>query len=430
MTSKDRRIVVTGVGPLSAIGIGKTDFWNGIIEKKNNVTLEEHNLGNEYFESYYIHKMNNFNIKDFGINNSSLEEIKTWKAGSQSLDLEHLLAAIKLAMDDSKLQPDEGHDTGILLAHEHPGLESFFSEIIDQSFEVLKDKPYLTKKDYYKYLYSNTSKSAYDLQTFMFLFHVAKVFNIHGFSLFVNNACSSGLYAIEAAAQIIKSEKNDVMIVAAADNPGIYINQWLKNVGLYAHDGKIKPFAKNRNGFICGQGGAAVVLEELEHARRRNAQIYCEYIGGGFCLESWKVTLPKVGQRFYKNVIIQSLHEGKINADEVDLINAHGVATSVMDQYEAQAIRSVFGEEIEQPFVSAFKPYFGHNLGGCALLETVLLLLAMENNLIPAILNCEEVDPILRINIPRNHIERELRTTLKLCASFAGFNAAALFRKI
>jgi 3-oxoacyl-[acyl-carrier-protein] synthase II len=430
MQSKDRRIVVTGLGPLSAIGTGKTDFWNGIIERKTSVVLEENPLGDEYSENYYIHKMKNFNIKNFGIDNFALEDIKTWKNGSQSIDLEYLLAVIKLALDDSKLQLDEGHDTGIILAHEHPGLESFFSEIIDQSYQILKDRPYLTKKDYFKCLYSFTSRSAYDLQTFMFLYHVAKAFNIHGFSLFINNACSSGLYAIETAAQIIKSAKNDVMIVAAVDKPSIYINQWLKIAGLYADDGIIKPFAKKRNGFICGQGGAALVLEELEYAKKRNAHIYSEYIGGGFSLESWKVTLPNVGQSFYKNVMIQSFKEGNINADQVDLINAHGVATNVMDQYEAEAIRAVFGEEISQPIVSAFKPYIGHNLGGCALLETALLLLVMENSIVPSVLNCEEVDPKLRINVPRENIETEICTALKLCSSFAGFDAAALFRKI
>jgi 3-oxoacyl-[acyl-carrier-protein] synthase II len=183
------------------------------------------------------------------------------------------------------------------------------------------------------------------------------------------------------------------MIVAAVDYPDIYRNYWLKNIGLYAEDGIIKPFDKNRNGFVCGQGGAALVLEDFEHARKRNAHIYAEYLGGGFALESWKVTLPKIGGLFYQETIESALKKTNLKPKDIDLINSHGVATNIMDQYEAEAISAIFGEEKNQPIISAFKPYVGHNLGGCALLETAMLLLSLEHNIVPPVLNCEQIDP-------------------------------------
>ena len=430
VSPSNKRIAITGIGPLSAIGIGKDDLWNGIVNKKSGVEFENQHLPSGDVDSFHTYKINNFNINGFGLNNDVLNEINVWKNGVDSIDLFYFLATIKLAIDDSCLRVGDGDDIGIVLAHEHPGLESFYADFFDSSFSLMKDRPDLTKKEYVELLYSSFSKSAYDLQTFMFLYHTAKVFGIHGFSLLLNNACSSGLFAIEAATQAIKSGKADVMIVSAVDNPGVFINSWLKNVGLYAEDGLIKPFAKNRNGFICGQGGAALVLEELEHAINRNAHIYAEYLGGGFSLESWKVTLPDVGGSYYKDSIIRSLEESKINAKNIDLINAHGVATNIMDQYEAEAIRAIFGEGENQPFVNAFKPYVGHNLGGCALLETAMLLLVMEHNIIPPVLNYEQDDPKIKLNIARDKVAYDVNTALKICSSFAGFDAAAVFRKI
>jgi len=425
---QNKRVVITGIGPLTSIGIGKDDLWEGVVKRRKGVVLEKPVVGDEYLRDYFVYKIENFDIKKFGLSNYVLEEIRLWKNSIESIDLNYLLAVVKLALDDSKLQVDNRDDVGIVLAHESPGLESFYSEILNRSFKTLKDKPELTKKKYFESLYSFCSKSAYELQTFMFLYHVAKMFDIHGFSLFINNACSSGLYAIETAAQIIKSGKNNVMVVAAVDY--IYRNYWLKEAGLYAEDGIIKPFAKNRNGFVCGQGGAALVLEELGHAKKRNAHIYAEYLGGGFSLESWKVTLPRIGDLFYQKSIEYALKETNLKPTDIDLINSHGVATNIMDQYEADAIRAVFGEEKKQPIVSAFKPYVGHTLGACALLETAMLLLVLENNVIPPVLNCEHVDPKLRINVITESIELEINTALKICSSFAGFDAAAVFRKI
>ncbi|MDP3142701.1 MAG: beta-ketoacyl synthase N-terminal-like domain-containing protein [Candidatus Omnitrophota bacterium] len=427
---KNRRVVVTGIGPLSAIGIGKEVLWKSIIEKKQGVILDKHFIGDELLESFFIYKMSGFDIHSFGIDTVALEDIKSWKAGEENLDLYYFLAAIKLALDDSKIEFNKGSQLGLVLAHENPGLEQFYSNVFKKSFKLLKNNKNLTEKEHFEALYSSCSKSAYDLQTFMFLYHVAKVFNIHGYSLFINNACTSGLYAIEAASQIIKSGKNKVVAVAAVDNPGLYRCLWLKKQGLYAEDGKIKPFAKDCNGFVCGQGGASLVLEDLEHAKKRNAKIYAEYLGGGFSLESWKVTLPNVSLNFYKDAIIQSLIQSRLKCEEVDLVNAHGVATSIIDQYEARAIREVFGNSKKRPFVNAFKPYIGHNLGGCALLELAILLIALEKDFIPPVLNCEVVNPKLKINVVRESISKRIDTVMKICCGFGGFDGAVIFRKI
>lgn len=393
------------------------------------MALDKVSKEGEGFESFYMHTVKKFDINEFGLESNILEELNAWKEKEDHTDLDYFLAVIKLAVDDAHLQIGNGYDVGLVLAHENPGMESFFSEVFQRSYDILKEKRDLDKDKYIQHLYSSLSKEAYDLQTFMYLYHTARIFNIHGFSLFVNNACSSGLYAIETAAQSIQSGKNSKMIVAAVDDPGIYRNAWLKNAGLYAEDGMIRPFAANRNGFVCGQGGAAIIMEELECAQKRNAHIYAEYMGGGFRLESWKVTLPNIAEKYYEDAIAQALKQSETEPSDIDLINAHGVATKIMDQYEAEAISAVFGDREDMPFVNAFKPYIGHTLGSCALIETAMLLLAMEHNFVPHVLNCDQIDPDLNINVVREGFELDINAVLKISSSFAGYDGAAVFRK-
>lgn len=427
---RSKRVVITGVGPLCSIGEGKAEVWESIKNARTKVELEKVYLDDQYLVSFYKHKISNFDIRKFRIDNSRINEIKQWKEGEEITDLYFLLASIKLALDDSCIKFENEDNVGLIITHENPGLEPFLSKIIKNSFEIFKTNKNITKKNFFKRIYRLCDRSAYDLQTFMFLFHVAKIFNIHGFSLYINNACASGLFALEAASQIIKSGRNKAVIVAGSDYPGVYKYIWLNEIGLYAKDGKIKPFAKNSNGFIFGDGGAALILEDLEYARKRKAHIYAEYVGGGFSLENWKVTLPNVSQNFYKNAIAQSLKQSKIKPEQIDLINAHGVGTNIIDQYEARAITDIFGQKFERPFISAFKPYVGHNLGSCALLESAILLLALENNFVPPILNCDEVNPMLRIKIAKEGIySNKTNIALKISCGFGGYDGAVVFRK-
>lgn len=427
---KEKRVVITGIGPISAIGIGKNDLWQAIVDKKQGISQKVYNIDNISYEKYFIYAIDNFDINDYNIDEASLQEILTWKKGEKDIDLNYFLASIKLALDDSKLDYIGRNDFGLVLSHENPGLEDFYSKIFEKSYTLIKENPSLDRKKYFQLLYDAFSSKAYDLQTFMFLYHIAKVFGIHGYSLFINNACSSGLYTIEAASQIIKSGKNKVVIVAAVDNPGVYRHLWLSKQGMCAEDGVIKPFAKDRHGFICGQGGAALVLEDYDYAYQRGANVYAEYLGGGFSLESWKVTFPNVSKNFYRDCIIEALRQSKTKNSEVDLINAHGVATNIIDQYEARAISEVFGYNKQQPLVTAFKPNVGHNLGGCALLELAIALLALQSNMAVAILNHKPVDTKLKLNIVTENISCNMRVLLKTCCGFGGFDAACIFKKV
>ncbi len=426
-----KRVVITGIGPLASPGIGKDKFWQGLLQGKTGLKLEECFIGGELWEKFYLHKLENFDINKFGLDENSLDQMKVWKEGEEVTDLYFLIAALKLALDDSGLTVDPDDNTmSCIVTHENPGLEQYFNKIIDIAYDVLKNNKDISKKGFAEELHRRSIKSSFDLQTFMALFHVMKAFGIHGYSLYTNNACASGIYSIETASQIIKCGRNDVVVLVAADCPRIYKYLWFRDLNMYAKDGKMKPFAKDANGFVLGDGAVGIVLEDFEHARKRNAKIYAEYLGGGFSQEGWKVTVPMAGSDSYPKAIKEALQFSGIEKDEIDLACLHGASNLGIDRYEAKALTDVFGENPQKPLITTFKPYIGHNLGGSALLETAILLLCLDNNVILPVLNTKEVAPKTKIDIVKEKVNKKLRTVLKTCCAFAGFNAAAVFRKI
>lgn len=428
-----KRIVVTGIGPIGSCGIGKEDFWQGILKKRTNVQLEKYKLDGELWAEFPLHKVDGFDISKFGIDKEKLEDIRAWKDGEEIVDLNYLLAAVKLALDDSKLDfSAEDNGIALVLAHENLGLMDFGFKVSNLAYESLIDKKRseLSKKDFFDGFFHKFLKSGYDVQTFADLFHVARTFNIHNYSLFINNACASGLYAYEAAAQIIKNNQAKAVVIAASDHPEIYKYIWFRELGIYASDGLIKPFCQNSNGLVFGDGGAGVVLEDFEHAQKRKAPIYAEYLGGGFDLEGWKITVPELGSQSYQRAISKAFEQSGIRKEDIDLVCPHGVGSGPIDYYESKAITDTFGKFPKKPAITAFKPYVGHNLGSSALLESAVLLLSLKNDIIPLTLNCEKIDPRFNIDLVKEEKKAKLSTVMKICCAFAGFNAAAIFRKI
>ena len=424
-TLKNRRVVITGVGPISAIGFGKNDLWNSIIKARTGLAQQEFKVNGELWDKFWLHKINDFNINNFKIDPQALKDISNWKQGKPDQDLFYLLAAVKLALVDSKVSYNhENNNIGLFLTVEHPGFEPFMVDLLEEAMACSTS----SKKEIYDHLFKTLVQNGYDLQTFMYLYLVSKAFGLHGYSLFTSNACASGLFSLESAARQIKLGGSDIAIVAGGDYCNtMFKHRWFNEKGLYAEDGKIKPFSSDANGIVLGDGASALVLEELNHAKKRKAQIYAEYLGGGFSLEGWKVTLPQLGSTSYQDAIKQSLKIAGLKPKDIDLINPHGVGIKITDRYEAKAITDIFGEN-KTP-VTAFKPYVGHNLGGSAILETIILLIAMQKNLIPATLNCASLENKYNIPVVRKSTKKPLKTAMKLSCGFAGYNAAAIFRK-
>ena len=426
------RIAITGIGPVSSIGIGKDCFWQNMLQQKINVELEKIFVDNLIWHEFYTHKVSNFNILNFGIDKEKLNDIKEWKEGEEVVDLNYLIASIKLALDDSNTDYNQKNNgVALVLAHENLSLMPFLYKISNMAYDMLIDRKRdnFPRRDYLEASYRSSLKGGYDIQAFANLFHIGRIFNISEYSLFINNACASGLYAIETASQIIKNGQAKIVVVASSDYPDVYKYIWFKELGIYSKDGKIRPFSKDANGIVFGGGGVGLVLEDMDYARQRNAHIYGEYIGGGFDMEGWKITVPKIGSDSYQKAIQKAFKQANIINRDIDFLCSHGIGSRAIDYYEAKAITDIFGKRSEKLLISAFKPYFGHNLGASALLETAVLLLALKNNIIPPTLNADNIDSRYSISLVTKPVKAKINIALKICCAFAGFNAASIFRR-
>jgi len=428
--NKEKKVVITGIGPIASTGIGKHNFWQGIVNKRTGLELVEYYAGDDLWESFFLHRIKKFDINNFGIDSDDLEYIENWKECHIDMDLQYLLASVKLALDDSKIDYKKvaKDKLTLVVSHENPAMECFYENMFKELFAKFKTKLKINEKKFYNDIYRRLVKSGYETQAFMYLFHIARTFNMHKYSLFINNACASGLYAIEAAKDMIMLNKVPMVVVVAGDHPNIFKHLWFKMIGMYEPDGKIKPFSKHSKGLVMGEGAAGLVLEDYEHAKERGAHIYAEYLGGGFRLEGWKVTIPQIGGTSYQEAITEALERSNVKKGEIDLVCTHAPGTIAANNYEAQAIMDIFGN-FRVP-ATAFKPYVGHNLGGSALLETIILLLTMENGFIPPVLNTTEIDSRVKIDLLREKRDIKLRFVLKLCCAFAGYNAALIFKKL
>ncbi len=426
------QVFITGLGPVSSLGCGKRDFWTGILNKNINLKKEKHFFDDGNEECFYNYKIKEFGSELLKLKNCDLKETRAWKEGFVPVDFEYLISAIDLAFHDSKLKGLRGKSRiGLVLFHENLGFGAFYNKFFDLITKYqnqLRGK--LSKEEIVKFFYNDLKKAAYDLQTFTTLFHVQRLFDLHDFSLFINNACCSGLYAIEVAADMIRTKKCDCVVVAGSDAVDIYKYLWFKELGIYSPDGFLRPFSLNRNGLVIGEGAAAIVLEESTHAIKRGANIYAEYSGGWFSSESWKMNFPAVGQNYYADTIKKCIEVSGLKKEEIDIVCSHGTGTKVFDEYEARAMINVFGKNFQKPFVSAFKSYIGHTLGISALIETIILLLAMQKHVIPETLFFDEKDKKNNIPIIQKTLQVETRHALKICSSFAGFDGACMFKRV
>jgi 3-oxoacyl-(acyl-carrier-protein) synthase len=423
-----KRVVVSGIGCLSSMGIGKELLWEALLNQHPNYVLEKYFIDGTFVGEFYKFKINNFDINNFHVDRSILDEIEAWTGNPKNFDLYYLAAAISLSLIDTQLNVNNCGYASLILAHENPGLEYLCENFVKN---IIKSKGKTFYEIFHNFFELN-NRNAYETQSFMFLYHLSKLFGIHGQSLIINNACASGLYAIETAAHLIRSGKTDIAIVAASDNPGIFKQFWLKEAGLYAEDGEIKPFAKKRNGFVLGDGASSLILEDFASAKKRNAHIYAEYLGGGFNQEAWKVSSPCITASYYCDAISGALTNANLRIDQIDLINAHGVGTKTSDFYEAKSFLELFrNKKSKKTMINALKPYIGHNLGGSSLLELAICLISLEKGIILPIINTEEIDSVLSSNFVIDKIRRiPINNILKSCCGFGGYNGAVVFQKI
>jgi 3-oxoacyl-[acyl-carrier-protein] synthase II len=269
--------------------------------------------------------------------------------------------------------------------------------------------------------------------------HISIKYGFRGPNYATVSACASSTNAISDAFNLIRLGKADMMIAGGSEAGicevsvgGFNAAQALSTNNENASTAS-RPFDKTRDGFVMGEGGAGLMLEEYEHAKARGAKIYAEIIGCGMTADAYHITAPHPEGLGARNVMRQAIEDAGIKLEEVDYINVHGTATPLGDIAELKAIQQLFGEHAYKLNISATKSMVGHLLGAAGAVEALACIFAIQNGIIPPTINFKEEDPEIdyKLNLTLNKAQkRDVKVTLSNTFGFGGHNSSVLFRKI
>ena len=421
MNSPENDVVITGVGPVTSIGIGAEALWSSLAAGRSNVGMRTLMVDLGLPVELPVASMPpEPQVAGLG---RHLEFLAGQECAGYR-DLAYALLAIELALADAKLEYDHGHnDIGMVQAFEAPGVE----RTVGRLFEMMSG-PLPT--DGPPRVYDHLSPYFYSMQPFLYLHLAGKAFGLHGFSTSVHNACSSGGFALEVAAQQIRAGRAEVMLVVGGEAFDTAVRlEWFRRLELYACDRRMRPFDPESSGFYVGEGAAAIVLESAAHAAQRGARPYAKYLGGGFAQQGWKQTIPDVRAARLRDVITRALAATGVAAADVDLVVPHGASTLLSDGYEAACLAQALDSEARKAVATVFKPYVGHMLASSSLIETVCTLLAIKEQAVPATLHSNGDRVKLAVPLATTFTEHPVQIAVKLSTGFTGHDAASLFAR-
>ena len=402
--AKNTRVVVTGIGILSSIGIGIDEFWKNLVAGKSGISKVT-GFDTTNFRTHQAGEVKNFNPGRF-------MERPEKRGGATQL----LLAAMKLAIKDayldlSRFKPSETGTIIGITAGEPKHFEKMAQIIIDKGVESVP--PSLIAEGSIK-----------SLSTV-----IGCEFGLRGFNIIISTACSASNYAIGYGHDLLKQGRAKVMFCGGAESLSRIAFTGFNRLFAVTPDDKCRPFDKNRQGMILGEGSCIFVLETLEGALARKANIYAEVLGYGLSCDAYDMTIPS--KEGIKKVIERTIKNSGIKKSDVDYINAHGTGTRNNDRAEAQAIRECFGRRAKDIPVSSIKSMIGHTIGAAGAMEGASCCMTIRDNIIPPTINFQTPDPECDIDVVANKA-RKKRIGLVLNNSFAfgGNNACVLFGRL
>ncbi len=406
-----KRVVMTGVGPVTPIGCGKDKFWNALMEGKSGVDLVTR-FDTSNFKTRIGAEIRDFDPQDYGI--------KPKDAKRMDLFTQYGVAAACLAIEDAGLELAEYNDrVGTMIGTGIGGLMTLEEEKqkLIESQNPSRVSPFLIPMMMPNAINAN----------------VSIMYKLTGTSPCPANACATGSYALIYACKDIALGDFDVIITGGSEAilTEIAASSFANMKALSRRNedpkGACRPFDKDRNGFVIGEGAGVVVLESLEHALKRNARIYAEIVGYATNTDAYHITAPDPEARMVKKAIRDSLDMAGLEPKAVDYINAHGTSTKLNDKAEAIAIAEIFGD-YKVP-VGSTKSMVGHLIGAAGSIEAVACALAIENQMIPPTINYETPDPDFDLNIITEPTPANLNVVMNNSFGFGGHNAVMVLKR-
>jgi 3-oxoacyl-[acyl-carrier-protein] synthase II len=413
---KSRRVVVTGIGALTPIGNNLQDYWEGLIKGVSGAAPITH-FNAEEFKTRFACEVKNFEVTDF---------INRKEARKMDQFCQYAMVAADQAFSDSGLIVDEidSDRAGVVWGSGIGGMSTFYNE----------SKNFLTGNGTPRFNPFFIPKLISDIPAG----HISIKYQFRGPNFTTVSACASSTNALIDAFNYIKWNKADLFIAGGSEacvyETGIGGFNAMMALSTRNDDPKTasRPFDKNRDGFVMGEGSGALVLEEYEHAKKRGAKIYAEVVGAGLTADAHHITAPHPEGLGAKNVMKLAIEDAGIDVTDIDYINVHGTSTPLGDIAETKAIKSLFGDHAYNLNISSTKSMTGHLLGAAGVIETIACIMSVKNDIVPPTINHETNDPDIdeNLNLTLNKAQkRTVNYALSNTFGFGGHNASILVKK-
>lgn len=408
-----RRVVITGLGAITPIGNNVEELWSGLISGKNGAGLIT-KFDTEKFTTKFACEVKGFNVENY---------IDKKEAKRMDLYTQYAVATAMMAMEDANFDLDsvDRERFGVIYGSGIGGMETFET----QTTNYLNGGPRRISPFFIPMMISDIAAGQISIK-----------FGLKGPNYATTSACATSTHAIADAFFMIQRGSADAIVSGGAEasitpmaiggfNSARAISSWNDRPTEAS-----RPFDKDRTGFVMGEGSGTLVLEELEHAKKRGAKIYGEIIGAGLTGDAYHVTAPAPeGEGAFRSMR-EALRDGGIKPEDVDYINAHGTSTKLNDLNETKAIKKLFGEHAYKLAISSTKSMTGHLLGATGAVESIACLLAIKNSIIPPTINLDEPDPECDLNYtPKVAVEKNVEYALTNTFGFGGHNSTLLFKK-
>lgn len=411
-----KRVVVTGLGALTPVGNTAPQTWKGLIEGVSGAGPITH-FDASKFKTHFACELKNFDLSQF---------IDRKEARKMDPYAQYALVAAEEGVKDSglDLEKEDLSRIGVIWGSGIGGLLTFHQEVMSYSAggENPRFNPFFIPK-----MIADIAAG-----------HISIKFGLRGPNFTTVAACASSAVALIDAFNYIRLGKAEVIVTGGSEapiaEPGVGGFNSLQAISTRNDDPKTasRPFDKDRDGFVMGEGAGCIVLEELEHAKARGAKIYAEFIGGGLSADAHHMTAPHPEGAGAALVMRNCLEDAGVKPEEVDEINAHGTSTHLGDLAELKAIQEVFGEHAYDMNINSTKSMTGHLLGAAGAVEALAVIMSIKDGIVPPTINHFTDDPEIdnRLNFTFGKAQkRDVKIAMSNTFGFGGHNACVLFKK-
>ena len=412
-THGKRRVVVTGLGVLTPIGLNLQEYWQNLVAGKSGAAPITY-FDTSAYDTRFACELKGFKATDY------LD-----RKGAQRMDPFSQYATISsdMAVTDSGLsvKTEDPDRIGVIFGSGIGGMTTYDTQFTN----YMQGGPRRISPFFIPMLIPDIAAGNISIK--------------HGFkgpNYATVSACATASHAIGDAFRTIQYGDADAMICGGSEAPitpmglGGFNAMRALSVRNDAPEKASRPFDAQRDGFVMGEGGGALMLEELEHARKRGAKIYCEIVGIGFTADAHHITAPPEGGEGAVRSMKRAIHDAGISPNDIDYINVHGTSTPLGDISESCAIKTVFGDHAREVNISSTKSMTGHLLGAAGAVEAVAAIMACKEDLVPPTINYEFPDPACDLNYtPNTAVKRPVRYAMSNTFGFGGHNATLLMKK-